>query len=201
MLTIALNTKQDSNKFYFDPSDYSDDKDKEIWSFCHHFLDQILNYSKELAKSQPSQDNEATTRVKMKKDHYVNPIRKQVQDWDLYLLQPCLAWLPLDIVKKTLECTTQLAQWHSRLPMRRHWKARFPWLNVTRLSEAVATDTFFASIRALLGETCAQIFYGITSCMINIYGMRTESEGKLAYEDFIRDEGAPTILRKDNSKM
>ena len=31
--------------------------------------------------------------------------------------------------------------------------------------------------------------------------MQTESEGPHMYEDFIRDEGCPTLLRRDNSKM
>ena len=31
--------------------------------------------------------------------------------------------------------------------------------------------------------------------------MKTESEGSLAYEDFLREEGCPMILRRDNSKM
>ena len=31
--------------------------------------------------------------------------------------------------------------------------------------------------------------------------MKTESEGPQAYEDFIREEGCPTLLRRDNSKM
>ena len=37
--------------------------------------------------------------------------------------------------------------------------------------------------------------------MINVYPMATESHGPNAYEDFIREEGCPTLLRRDNSKM
>ena len=37
--------------------------------------------------------------------------------------------------------------------------------------------------------------------MINVYPMTTESEGPQAYEDFIREEGCPKLLRRDNSKM
>jgi hypothetical protein len=72
---------------------------------------------------------------------------------------------------------------------------------MTRLKEAVATDTYFASVKAINGYTCAQVFYGCQSNMINVYGMKTESEGPYAYEDFLREEGIPTILRRDNSKM
>ena len=31
--------------------------------------------------------------------------------------------------------------------------------------------------------------------------MKSENEGPHAYEDFLRQEGCPTILRPDNSKM
>ena len=37
--------------------------------------------------------------------------------------------------------------------------------------------------------------------MINVYPMKTESHGPVAYEDFLREEGCPTLLRRDNSKM
>ena len=37
--------------------------------------------------------------------------------------------------------------------------------------------------------------------MINVYPLTTESEGPNAHEDFIREEGCPTLLRRDNSKM
>jgi hypothetical protein len=37
--------------------------------------------------------------------------------------------------------------------------------------------------------------------MINVYGMKSESEMPESYQDFIRDEGAPNILRRDNSQI
>ena len=115
-------------------------------------------------------------------------------------IQPCLAFLPLDTIKRTLECTTQLAKWHTCVPLQRHWKPRFPHLNVHQLMEPVATDTFFTNCKALGDDTCAQVFYGIQSRMINVYPMKMESHGPVAYEDFLREEGCPTLLRRDNSK-
>ena len=73
-------------------------------------------------------------------------------------VQRCLGWKPVDVIKKTLEATTQMAQNHVRLPMRMHFKSRFPALNVRRLRETFATDTFFSSEKALGGYTCAQLF-------------------------------------------
>ena len=61
-----------------------------------------------------------------------------------------------------------------------------PHLNVQQLMEPVATDTFFANCKALIrGDTCAQVYYSIQSCMINVYPMKTESHGPVAYEDFL----------------
>jgi hypothetical protein len=37
--------------------------------------------------------------------------------------------------------------------------------------------------------------------MINVYGMKSESEMPETYKDFIREEGAPNILRRDNSQI
>ena len=112
-----------------------------------------------------------------------------------------LGYRPVDIVRKTLENTSQLAQTILQFLMRRHVRARFPWLNCNRLRETVATDTYFANTRAIGGATCAQVFYGVQSYMINVYGMKSESEMPEVYKDFIREEGAPTILRRDNSQI
>jgi hypothetical protein len=45
-------------------------------------------------------------------------------------LQPYLGFRPLDIIKRTLESTTQLARMVIRYPLRRHYKSRAPFLNV-----------------------------------------------------------------------
>ena len=51
-------------------------------------------------------------------------------DWEH--LQRCLGWKPIEVVKKTLQVTTQYAQNAARLPMRRHYKSRFSTLFVNR---------------------------------------------------------------------
>ena len=114
------------------------------------------------------------------------------------ILRRYLAYFPLRIVKETLARTTQLAKTVGSYPLVRHVKSRFAWLNKFRLNEKVSTDTVFANCRALKGETCAQVFYGMTSHVINVYGMKRESEfATSAYPDFLRHEGAPSILRRD----
>jgi hypothetical protein len=66
----------------------------------------------------------------------------------------------LDVVKHTVAATTQLAKNVLRLPLRQHFKSRFPSLNVRRLREPYATDTFFSSERSVDGSTCAQLYVG-----------------------------------------
>ena len=91
---------------------------------------------------------------------------------DMAHIQRCLGWKPMDVIKKTLENTTQLAENTVRLPMRMHYKSRSPALNVNRLRETYATDTFFSSEKALSGYTMAQIYVGKKSNFTEIYGMK-----------------------------
>ena len=126
-------------------------------------------------------------------------VTKEEPDWTW--MRECLAWKPLEVVKKTFEHTTQLAKNVLRLPMRQHFKSRFPGLNRRRLNETYSTDTLFASIPSIGGQTCAQIFVGKQSQFTALYGMRSESSGVQALEDFIRFFGAPNMLLNDNSQM
>ena len=47
---------------------------------------------------------------------------------------------------------------------------------------------------------CSQVFFGCTSRLLYIVGMKTESEFPDAYADFMRDCGIPHTLRRDNAK-
>ena len=67
--------------------------------------------------------------------------------------------------------------------------------------EPVVTATFFANCKALGGDTCAQIVYGIQSRMINVYPMKAESHSPVTYEDFLREELCPTSLRQNDSQI
>ena len=88
------------------------------------------------------------------------------------------AWLPTDTIAKTFKATTQYAKTqHLRLPMRQHFKSRFPALNVKRRDEPVATDTVFSDTPAIDdGSTCAQIYTRRYSLFLSVYGMKSEKE-------------------------
>ena len=104
-------------------------------------------------------------------------------------VQRCLGWKPLNVIKKTLGATTQLAQNHVRLPMRRHFKSKFPAHNVRRLRDTLATNTFFSSDMALGGYTCAQLYVGETLTFTKIYGMKRADQMPDTLQDFIRQWG------------
>ena len=123
------------------------------------------------------------------------------QNIDPTLLRPYLSYRPLDIVKKTLEKTTQMARIIIRHPMTCHVKSRFPHMNVTRIDEPVSTDPMFANCKSIYhGYVAAQVFYGTRSHTVFVYGIKSKGEFPKVYRDFIRDQGAPSALRRDNAK-
>src|SRR5688572_19017040 len=69
------------------------------------------------------------------------------QDIDPMHLRPYLGWRSLEVVKKTLKNTTQMAHMIIRYPLRRHVKSKFPHMNVTRIDETVSTDPLFANCK------------------------------------------------------
>ena len=71
--------------------------------------------------------------------------------YEQLLLQEAILDSQRGSIKKTFECTTQLAKCHTKVPLQKHWQPRFPFLNVQRLSEPVATDTIFSNAKALGG--------------------------------------------------
>ncbi len=58
----------------------------------------------------------------------------------------------------------------------------------------------FANVQAVCGSTCAQVYWGFSSHIIDIYGMKKESDFYDVHRDFLRNEGIPSVLRRDNSK-
>ena len=126
---------------------------------------------------------------------------------DFVRLSPNFAFIPPARIQKTIENTTQFARLDTRLPLRKHFKSRFPAANVSRLNETVATDTFFFDTPALDdgimghgGTTMLQLFSGCKSQLTAVFPMRNESDMAGTLEDFIRHYGAPNALFSDNAK-
>ena len=117
------------------------------------------------------------------------------QSLDPTSLQKYFAWRPVEVIRKTLEHTTQLATSNIRYPMRRHFKSRNPFANVHHLDETVSTDPIFANCRSIDSHyTGAQIYYGLKSKHIDVYGIKSKGEFPNTYRDFIREQGAPSSL-------
>jgi len=125
-----------------------------------------------------------------------------VEQADLLTLQARMAWMPMEVLERTLKCTTRLAKNYFRLLLRQHYKSRFPQSNKNRLRETYCTDTFVSSVQALSTKaTCMQIFVGRDSIYTAVYEMTSESEGPKMLESFIADVGAPFSIMSDNAKM
>jgi hypothetical protein len=53
------------------------------------------------------------------------------------------------------------------------------------LNEVIATDTYFVNEKSIEGYHCAQVFFGMTSKMLYVAGMKTESEFADVYETLL----------------
>jgi hypothetical protein len=85
--------------------------------------------------------------------------------------------------------------------MHKHFKSRFPLLNVHQRNEAVATNTIWLDTPAIdNGAKFAQLFVGCRSLVTDIYPMKTDKEFVNALEDNIRHRGAMDKLISDRAK-
>jgi len=130
--------------------------------------------------------------------HNIQRVKRH--DWDYENLRKFFLWRPTQVIQDTLAATTQYARQTLRLPLRRHYKSRFPALNVQRLDEDVATGTYFANVTAHDGSTCAQLYVGKVSLLTKVFGMKSDSEFPATLLDFIRSFGAMNCLISDNAK-
>ena len=116
----------------------------------------------------------------------------------------CLANLPADIVKKTLNATTRFCEspveMDNRHSMRQHRKQRILPLHPRRIKGRTDSDTFFSSITSRRGFRCVQLFVCLLSDFLYVKCLRRESHSHSAYQDFICEVGAPNTLLTDNSQ-
>jgi hypothetical protein len=131
---------------------------------------------------------------------YASRAVHRCKEEDLELIQPYLGFRRLEVVRQTLLHTTQLAKPIIHAPLKKHFHARFWYLNHLRIHELISMDTLFANCKGVTGKSCTQVFYGITSHVMNIYGMKSKSEVLAIYKDFIREEIIPLILHQDGAK-
>jgi hypothetical protein len=83
---------------------------------------------------------------------------------------------------------------------RQHRKKRVQALHPSRIEGRTDSDTFFSSIKSVKGFACIQIFFVCLHRFIFVRGMQKESESHGAYQDMIREVGAPNTLLTDNAQ-
>ena len=93
---------------------------------------------------------------------------------DYEKLRPFFGWVNSDIVKQTIEQTTQWGVALDSFPMKRHLKSRNRALNVPRRHEPVATDTIFSDRPPVdSGVKKAQVFVGRDSLVTDVGPMKS----------------------------
>ena len=124
------------------------------------------------------------------------------QPIDFEKLRPYFCWVNKHNIEKTFHKTTQWAVASTRYPMRKHFKSRFPALNIPRRSEEVATDTIFSDTPAIdSGVTMAKIFVGKRTIVTDVYPLKSQKQVVNTLEDNIRFRGAMTKLISDYAKV
>ena len=111
--------------------------------------------------------------------------------------------IPLNIVKKTFELTTQCARsgWITQHIYDTH-KAPFPALNVRRCNVCVATNTIFADTPAgCSGVKAVQIFVGVDTKYVDLFPLANNRQFASTLMDVIRKSGAMDVLISDQAQM
>lgn len=127
----------------------------------------------------------------------LGPSNFSSEDW-----QRQLGYIPKNVVKKTLEATTQLVptvEAETREIMRDHRATRLPSLKCTRLRDEVCWDTFFSSVESVRGYTCFNLFGLREGGLDKVYLMRRKSQALSTLQQFVAEVGAPKCLLSDNA--
>ena len=132
--------------------------------------------------------------------HSPRVVTPSQKDWDS--LRPMFGWLNTTVIQRTFDKTTQYARMPQSEVLRKQYKSPYPWANVHRRNEDLATDTVFSDTPAVDGgETCAQFFTGLSSQVVDVIGMKSEKQFVNTLEDIIIDRGAPNRLLSDSARV
>ena len=95
----------------------------------------------------------------------------------------------------------QTLQAETREYMRDHYKTRVWALRPRRINDICYSDTFFSAIASVRGYRCFQLFAFKRSNYDVLCLMKREADAPSAYEDMIRNIGAPNKTVTDNAKV
>ena len=123
------------------------------------------------------------------------------QDIDFESMRRHLLGVPVEVVQRTFEATTQFYRnYGAAQNITDTRKSPYPANNVPRINEDFYTDTMVSDTRAWGGNEFAQIFAGRSSYFVYARGLVQESEFPEALMDFIRKYGAPDKLCSDEGR-
>ena len=106
-----------------------------------------------------------------------NKISTKRKEPEYSLLQPIFNWLPITLIKKTFQLSTQHDRTSASSLLKNAYRLPFPAFNVKRWSEPVATCTMHSDSPAVNDRsTCAQLFVGTNTIVIDVYGMKTDKQ-------------------------
>ena len=186
--TQSINTPDDKLDLHFDGL-------KTYFAISKPSKEDLVKYPHvELTSPKPY---EPTKRVYTRRRHQKGLDDKQLEEW-----RARLGYAPLEVVKKTLEATTQMVptvEAESRSYMRDHFKTRLPMLRPHRVNDTLYTDTFFSSTPSIRGYRMWQLFSFDRTKLDVIKLMKKKSQAIGAYEDIIREIGAPNYTVTDDA--
>ena len=100
-----------------------------------------------------------------------------------------LGFVPDNVIKKTLQCTTQLVpslETETREIMRDHLKSHIPELKLHRVNDTCCVDTFFSSVISVRGFTNFNLYCYKSSGLDTIYLQTKRSQSTETVNTFSR---------------
>ena len=122
---------------------------------------------------------------------------------EIDLWRKCLGYAPKNVIKKTLENTSQLVktvECEQRTLMRDHRVTRLAPLRPHCVNDVCYSDTFFSSIASIRGYTMFQLFCLEESKVDHLYLMKQKSQAPDKFADYVRQVGAPNYMINDHAK-
>jgi hypothetical protein len=112
-----------------------------------------------------------------------------------------LVWMSADIIQKTFEYTTQYARLPTGTMLKKAFRSPHPALNVYRRNEDVACDIVYSNVPTIFdGSTAAIIFFGTSSKVTDVHGIKHDNQFANTLEDTIIQRGAPNRLLSDRGQ-
>jgi hypothetical protein len=121
---------------------------------------------------------------------------------DFKLLRPFFfGWMSADIIQKTFEHATQYTRPPTGTMLKKDLRSPHPALNVYHRNEDVTCDIVYSDVPAIFdGSTAAVLFFGTSSKVTEVHGIKCDNQFANTLEDTIIQRGAPNRLLSDRGQ-